>query len=148
MIFLGANVFFPKYTGDDSYYHNQDCYLKYPTLTNCNLTQQQEIGDKQSNCINNDEAARIIWENERNNYDGQKYTFIVLFNLIILLVALLVKKLNDSVCLGLFSGSIISTFASTLTYFDSKSRIGFIILVIIFIVALVFINKKKDSFLK
>ena len=30
MVFLGANVFFPKYTGTDSYYQGPDCYSKYP----------------------------------------------------------------------------------------------------------------------
>ncbi|MDP3698231.1 MAG: hypothetical protein Q8R47_01450, partial [Nanoarchaeota archaeon] len=32
MVFLGANVFFPQYTGTNAYFHGPytDCYGKYP----------------------------------------------------------------------------------------------------------------------
>lgn len=146
MVFLGANVFFSQYTGENSYYHGQDCYMKYPIPTTC--TNNTEVSEKLNNCTVVEEAARIKWEAERNDYDANKYTFMVLFNLIVLLIALLFKKLSDSVSIGLFTGTVVSTFASTIAYFDSNSKIGFVILVLTFIAALVYINRKKNVFLK
>lgn len=151
MVFLGANVFFSEYTGQYAYYRGDtDCYLKYPypaqpeTLTE---PQHAAIAENQRKCTLEDQKKQEEYDKAKQAYEGRKYTFIALFNLAVLLIALLVPLLKDSVVMGLFLGSTISTFASTIRFFDSKSRTGFIVLVITFLVMLYFINKKKDSFM-
>ncbi|MFH0700806.1 MAG: hypothetical protein V2A62_00045 [Candidatus Woesearchaeota archaeon] len=150
MVFLGANVFFPKYTGMDSYYQPSiDCYAKYPTSTSDKATSAEitAINDKQQKCTEEYQVAQREWEKAKNAYDGWKYVFIALFNLVILLLALFVP-FQDSIIMGLFMGSMIATFAATLGYFQSNSKIGFVVLVITFFVTLFFINRKKDNFVK
>jgi len=60
---------------------------------------------------------------------------------------LFLPRLQDSVSMGLFLGSIAATFGGTIRYFDSRSKMGFIVLVITFFIMLYFINKKKYSFI-
>ena len=73
--------------------------------------------------------------------------FIAGFNLAVLLLALFLPQLRESVLMGLFVGSVIATFSSTITYFNTNSRVGFSILVVTFFAVLYFINKKKETFL-
>ena len=148
MTFLGANVFFPKYTGSDSYYREpyEDCYMKFAYPINATEEQQQAIADNQRKCqqLNNDLQAE--WEAERNAYEGNKYVIVTVFNLLILLFALFVPLLQDSVVMGLFLGSLAATFGATMRYFNTNSKVGFAVLVVTFFVMIFFINKKKDSF--
>ncbi len=151
MVFLGANVFFPEYTGVNSYYQGpyMDCYGKHPYPQNPDaLTAEErtEIDTLQRECNLKNQQEQKEWESKKLEYEGTKYIFITIFNLLILLFALLMPKLQDSVTMGLFLGSIAATFGATLRYFDSRSKIGFIILVVTFFIMLFFINKKKDSF--
>lgn len=151
MVFLGANVFFPKYTSSQSYYQGQaaDCFQKYPYPANCvNMSEEDSaaFAKKQEQCQKEYNEKQQAWEQEKLNYEGTKYIFITLFNLIILLIALFIPMLQDSVTMGLFLGSIATTFGATIRYFDTRSKIGFIILVITFFVMLYFINRKKDTF--
>lgn len=150
MVFLGANVIFTKYTGTDSYYYStvpyQDCYLKYPVPEGTSTEKQQQLTAEQQTCEQENRAREQQWNQERNAYLGQKYVLVTLFNLAILLFALFVPKLQDSVIMGLFLGSIAATFGATIRYFDTNSKIGFAVVVITFFVMLYFINRKKDSF--
>ena len=151
MVFLGANVFFPEYTGTNSYYQGpgSDCYQKYPYPQNpdtLSTAQRTVIDDSQRKCQEEYVANQKKWEAEKLAYEGQKYVFIAIFNLLILLLALFLPTLQDSVTMGLFLGSIGATFGATLRYFDTQSKIGFIILVVTFFAMLFFINRKKDSF--
>ncbi len=150
MVFLGANVFFPKYTGTDSYFHYEynDCYQKYPipTTEKTSTEEQQKITKQQTDCQKEQQLTQQQWEQAKNQYEGMKYIFIIAFNLIILIIALFLPKLQDSVTMGLFLSSIVTTFGATIRYFDAKSKIGFIVLVITFFLTLFFINKKKDTF--
>ena len=150
MVFLGANVFFPKYTGTDSYYHGpySDCGAKYPYPVDEKIseTQRVAIAEHQQKCQEEYNKGQEEWEQGRLAYEGRKYVFIALFNLVILVLALILPKLQDSVMMGLFLGSIGATFGATLRYFDTRSKIGFGILVVTFFVMLYFINKKKDTF--
>ncbi len=151
MVFLGANVFFPEYTGANAHYQGLylDCYGKHPypqnpdTLTGAERTRIDEL---QRECSLKNQEEQRAWENKKLVYEGTKYVFVALFNLVILLLALFVPKLQDSVTMGLFLGSIGATFGATIRYFDTRSRIGFIILVVTFFAMLFFINRKKDSF--
>ncbi|MBS3122834.1 hypothetical protein J4434_08180 [Candidatus Woesearchaeota archaeon] len=157
MVFLGANVFYPEYTGTQSYYQGPyaDCYQKYPYPTKpttaadtvvISEADNAAISQKQEQCQKENQEKQLVWEQEKLNYEGTKYIFITLFNLVILLIALLIPVLQDSVTMGLFLGSIATTFGATIRYFDTRSKIGFIILVITFFAMLYFINRKKDSF--
>ena len=151
MVFVGANVFFPQYTGTNSYYHgpSQDCYQKYPYgVEPDKLTQPQReaIDANQRACQEDFNKEQEKFEQGKLAYEGTKYVFIAIFNLVILLLALFLPRLQDSVTMGLFLGSIAATFGATIHYFDTRSKIGFIILVITFLAMLFFINRKKDSF--
>ncbi len=149
MVFLGANVFFPEYTGTNSYYKPTiDCYSKFPTMDASKATEAQWtiITEKQQKCQEQQNLAQTQWESKKQAYDGQKYVFISLFNLIVLGLALFLPTLQDSVTMGLFLGSIGATFGATLGYFETRSKIGFIVLVITFFLTLYFINRKKDTF--
>lgn len=149
MVFLGANVFFPQYTGSDSYYTGTDCYGKYPYPVSEKTTpaEASAVTEKQQACNEEYQNALKAWETEKNAYEGKKYVFVTLFNLIVLLGALLIPLLQDSVILGLFLGSTISTFAATLRFFNTNSRVGFMLLVVTFIIVLFFVNRKKESFM-
>ena len=160
MVFLGANVFFPKYTGSESYYNYQgnDCYGKIPqpyVETKPNMTADElekvyhankQVSDAQAKCQQENDKLQRDWQDGKNAYEGNKYTFIAVFNLVILVFALFVT-LQDSIVLGLFLASIGSTFGSTMKYFDTRSMAGFLILVLTFFTTIYFINKKKDTFI-
>jgi hypothetical protein len=153
MTFLGANVFFPKYTGQDSYYRGpmDDCYIKYPypDMMTKNLTdsERQTLTENQRLCQEANMEKERLWQQEKNAYEGNKYVVVTIFNLLVLLFALLVPVLLDSVVMGLFLGSIAATFGATIRYFDTHSRIGFIVMVVTFFTMIYFINKKKDTFM-
>jgi len=150
MVFLGTNVFFPKYTGSNAYYRGyDDCYTKYPYPEKPETISQAErsaLDQHQRECQEEYQQKADAFEQEKLGYEGWKYVLIALFNLAILLMALFVPKLQDSVSMGLFLGSIAATFGATIRYFDTRSKIGFIILVVTFFVMLYFINRKKDTF--
>lgn len=169
MVFLGANVFFPKFTGSHSYYQPPaDCYGKYPYPEKLEVVtgaspvaeaQRTALDAQRQKCFEEQKAEQDKFDEEKRLYDGQKYVFITLFNLAILLLALFLplgketsqKKgtpapespQKESIILGLFVGSIIATFGATIQNFDSRSKVGFMILVIIFLAMLYFIYKRK-----
>ncbi|MEK6905015.1 MAG: hypothetical protein AABX24_01300 [Nanoarchaeota archaeon] len=152
MVFLGANVFFPEYTGTNAYYHGPytDCYGKYPYPVDSEKLSTPEravIDENQRKCNEEFQKVQEKFEEAKLSYEGRKYVFISLFNLGILLLALSLPKLQDSVTMGLFMGSIAATFGGTIRYFDTKSKIGFAILVVTFFAVLYFINRKKENFL-
>lgn len=150
MVFLGANVFFSEFTGQNAYYHDfDDCYGKYPYPTDVPTLDEAarlKMTEAQRKCQVQSRLAQERFESDKLAYDGMKYIFITLFNLAVLLLAVLLPQLRDSAAMGLFFGSVLSTFGATIRYFDTRSKIGFVILVITFFVMLFFINRKKDTF--
>lgn len=148
MVFLGANVFFPKYTGQNTYYQptGLDCYTKYLASDKLTTEQQTELNQKQAQCQKDQQQAQQTFEEQKQQYESSKYIFVTIFNLIILSLALFLPQLQDSVSMGLFVGSIATTFGATLRFFDTNSKIGFLILVITFFAMIFFINRKKDTF--
>jgi len=152
MVFLGANVLFPKYLDQSTYTGPYpSCYVPYTTVTeNMSAAErqaaEQRIYNMQMECQKQYDDAQVQWKEDKRLYEGMKYTAIALFNLAILVFALYFAPLEDSVILGLFLGSTVSTFASTSTYFDSRSLSGFFVLLVTFFVVIAFINKKKDTF--
>ena len=90
------------------------------------------------------QEERQQWEESKQTYEGGKYIFITAICLIALIAALFLP-LNSSIKWGLIVGSVLSAFIATLTFFRTKSIIGFIILVIVFIFVVIFINKQKNK---
>ena len=162
MVFLGANVFFPKYTGTDSYYQYKncpydDCYQKFQYKAGISDTERAALdiqvaacqktasaASEQCNKENND--AQVIWQKEKNQYESWKFVLVVSFSLVVLLIAAFLI-MSDSVMMGLFLGSVVSTLISTIQYFYTNSKIAFAVLVVLFAFMLVFISKRKGNFL-
>lgn len=141
LVFMGANVFFPEYTGSHSYYsYNKDCSYSP------NPKEAQPIFQQNQSCVDEQTLEQQAFERAKAQYEGNKYTFIVVLNLLVLLIALFVT-FDESVIIGLFLGSTLTSFISTWTYFSSQSRIGFAVLFVIFFVTIYFITKKRDIFL-
>ena len=138
LVFMGANVFFPEYTGSDSYYYSYKA---------CTLPADENGAYAQNDsCYEEQQAEQKAYEEAKAQYDGNKYIFIVVLNLIVLLIALFVS-LDESVLIGLFLGSTLTSFFSTWTYFSTQSKIGFGVLALIFFITIFFITKKKYIFL-
>jgi len=127
LVFMGANVFFPKYTGPNSYYPYQECSVSTPDATRI-------------------DKICIQFETEKNLYNSNKYIFIIVLSLVSLLIVSFLN-IENIIKLGIFIGATINTFVSTLIYFDTKSKIGFGILVLIFILIVYYINKNKNKML-
>ncbi len=140
LVFMGANVFFPEYAGSDSY---------YSPYKNCGFTTGEgstTIYEQNNTCMNEQQAEQKAFEQAKAKYDGNKYIFIVVLNLLVLLIALFIS-LDESVIIGLFLGSTLTSFFSTWTYFNTQSKIGFGVLFVIFFVTIYFITKKRNVFL-
>jgi len=133
---VGTNTFFPDYSNYDS-----GCFTKYPTPAmtpdgkgGVNDTVYQQAIDAQQAC---DKA----YQNAKNEYDAQKYIAITILNVLVLLLVIFVA-FNDSIRYGLFVGSAVSSFISILTYQQTRSKIGFLVMVVSFILAIWFISRE------
>lgn len=142
LVFMGANVFFPKYS--HYYQPTETCYKPYPADADRNKEAAVEYEKIQQECSFREQAAQRAFEEEKRSYDSQKYVFITAVNFIALLASIFIT-MDASVVFGLFIGSTIATFFSTWIYFDTRSKIGFGILVLIFIATVYFINKARTS---
>lgn len=139
LVFMGANVFFPEYTGSHSYYSGyRNCEVMKGSVAVPAYEQNQTCTDEQ-------QAAQNAFEQAKAKYDGNKYIFIVGLGLFVLLLALFIS-FDESVIIGLFLGSVLTSFFSTWIYFSTQSKIGFAILVVIFFITLFFITKLKNMF--
>ncbi|RME77360.1 hypothetical protein D6774_04760 [Candidatus Woesearchaeota archaeon] len=134
LVFMGANVFFEEKT-----YEWKDCFYPKPSE---NMTAQERA--EQQACADQNRAEQERIDKENNTIRGYKYVFVTLASLIALLVALFAPVL-DYVKNGLFMGAVLSSFFSTWTYFGSRSKVGFLILVVIFILSIWFINKTNKK---
>lgn len=134
MVFMGANVFFPEYT---------DYYDDYRS---CNM-EKSEAFQINDTCLEEQNIQREAYQEEQNKYNGNKYIFIVAFGLITLLLAFTIT-VESSIIVGLFLGAVLTSFFATWIYFNTQSKIGFGILVLIFFWSIYFINTKKKLFIK
>ncbi len=150
MVFLGANVFFPEYTGSNSYFQgSEDCYLKYPyPVADMTAAEQTKLTADQEACNARMREEMKIWEEKRAAYNGNKYAAIVGFNLLILLLALFIPW-AEVVRIGLFFGAVVTAFGATVNYWDyARSKIGFGLMLVVFFVVLWFVNKWAKDDLK
>src|SRR3989338_4795701 len=105
MVFLGANVFFPKYTGSESYFQPmKECYPRYAPSEKLAPEEQERISKQQQaeieQCNAEQRVQQLAWEKERAVYDGYKYMAIAAFNLVIILI-ILFTQFKDAVTMGL-----------------------------------------------
>lgn len=133
LAFMGANVFF-----EEEQYNWDNCY--YPKAVASEPTQTELDEQERCNKENQVEQERV---NDANKIvQGYKYVFVTILSLIALLVALFVPVVSY-IKQGLFLGAVLTAFFSTWTYFQARSKIGFVILVGIFVLSLGHINRKK-----
>lgn len=150
MVFLGSNVFFPKFTGSDSYFRGtEECYPRFAPSDKLPLEEQQRISDEQQKQINECQARmreqERIFNEERSVYNGWKYAFITGFNLIILLLIVFIA-FADAVTIGIFFGTVVTAFAATVTYWEyARTKLGFILMLITFFVVLYVVNKRART---
>jgi hypothetical protein len=153
MVFLGANVFFPKFTGtEDSFRGTQECYAQYPPNAQLTEAQQKSMTAEQeaktNACLATQRVAEQAWNEERNVYNGWKYSLITGFNLVILVLAMLLP-LADAVLMGVFIGTVVTAFAATVSYWDyARTKIGFILMVVTFFVVLYLVNRQAKKLLQ
>lgn len=138
IVFMGANVIFPQYN-DYDYYQGKHCYEPaYYPRTEPPTTEQQQAIDA---CIKEENDERKAYDEAKRKYDSWKYIFILGVNIVTLL-ALIAISLLTPIKIGLFAGIAISSFVSTMQYFQSKSIVGLVLVVVVFI-GTVFIIQKK-----
>ncbi len=153
MVFLGANVFFPKFTGTESYFRGtEECYPRYPISEKLAPPEQQQLADEQqaktNECLARMRVEEQKWNEERNVYNGWKYAAITAFNLIILIVALFLPW-QDAVLMGLFFGTVVTAFSATVSYWEyARTKLGFILMLATFFVVLYVVNKRTQKLLK
>jgi hypothetical protein len=150
MVFLGSNVFFPKFTGSDSYFRGtEECYPRFAPSDKLPVEEQQRISDEQQKQINEcNERMRAqekIFNDERAVYNGWKYAGITGFNLLILLLIVLIT-FTDAVTIGIFFGTVVTAFAATVSYWEyARTKIGFVLMLITFFVVLFIVNKRART---
>lgn len=150
MVFLGSNVFFPKFTGSDSYFRGtEECYPRFAPSDKLPLEEQQRISNEQQQQINECQSRmreqERLFNEERAVYNGWKYAFITGFNLIILLLILFIA-FTDAVTIGIFFGTVVTAFAATVTYWEyARTKLGFILMLITFFVVLYIVNKRART---
>ena len=135
MVFMGTNVFFPAF---DEPYPGRGCF-RAPSED----VDRAELDA----CLTEEKATIRAYEKERRQYDSWKYIVVVSINLIVLLI-LLFATLDSSVVIGLFLGLTIATFIATVRYLDTRSKLGFGVLVGLFVLTIYFITKHKKVFMK
>jgi uncharacterized integral membrane protein len=153
MVFLGANVFFPKFTGTESYFRGtEECYPRYPISEKLAPVEQQALAEEQQAKINECLAEQRVleqqWNEERSVYNGWKYAAITGFNLVILLL-IVFMTFTDAVSMGIFFGTVVTAFAATVSYWDyARTKIGFVLMLITFFVVLFIVNKRARTLIE
>jgi len=127
-VFLGVNLFFDTIEND----------CRYPiakiNTSNEELTQNE---DKYQDCFS-------TYQDLRNTQNGWKYVIILIVtNLTI--VALFITRPKNSIKLGLFFGTVITSFIATLIALNAKSIIGFILMVLFIILIIIQISRFKKN---
>jgi len=150
MVFLGSNVFFPKFTGSESYFRGtEECYPRFAPSDKLPLAEQQQVADRQQQQINECQARmreeEKIFNDERAVYNGWKYAGITGFNLLILLLIVFIA-FTDAVTIGIFFGTVVTAVAATVSYWDyARTKIGFVLMLITFFVVLFIVNKRART---
>lgn len=147
MVFLGANVFFPKFTGSESYFRGtEECYPRYPVAGEKLAPEAEQA--RINECLARQRVEEQKWNEERSVYNGWKYAAITGFNLVNLLLVVFIA-FTDAVSMGIFFGTVVTAFAATVGYWEyARTKIGFILMLVTFFVVLFIVNKRAKSFIE
>lgn len=139
MVFLGVNTLFPELP-ENTCYDRYDRAVPIPVgkpqyeMTESELLEEQLRQEETRTCY-------AQWQVERRKAEASRYVGIMLISLFASLALLL--PLETSVTYGLFLGVVITAFTGTVRYIDSRSLIGFVLLITLFIVVIAFIQRQK-----
>lgn len=136
LVFLGVNTFFPEDPVND-------CY-KFQLPVNCKEAENVTVCEQAS--LEDQEEMNLCYEeyeNERQKHDGNKYVVLMLICVITSFVMLM--SLDKSVKYGLFIGVVITAFSGTMQYIESRSLIGFILMVVLFVVIIYFVQRNSKK---
>jgi len=133
MVFMAVNTFFPETP-------RNECYNFYPVDRNLTEPEKVEYNEEMRQCEED-------YREQRTKYDSWKFIVIMMINIIA--VFFMLTNIDKSVIFGLFFGVVITAFIATMSYMESRSVIGFALLVLLFGLIIYFVNKmskNKDKF--
>jgi hypothetical protein len=140
MVFLGVNTFFPKEPANTCYNNMFPVAPKEGPLTQEEQAQynadQQKYNEEQQVC-------QTAWDAARIQYDGMKYIVIMIICIIASFTMLL--NLDKSIIYGLFFGVVITAFSGTIAYIQARSIVGFILMVVLFILIIVWVQRERQK---
>jgi hypothetical protein len=136
LVFIGVNTFYPDNPNYNDYYRYDTCY------TYDNIEKPSVLNET---CYEEQLAEQKVYEQDRKNYEGTKYSLLILLNLLVLGIAMYVT-LQGSVVVGLFLGAVLTTIISSFMYIESESKLGFLLLFVMFLSTIIFISKKSKIF--
>jgi hypothetical protein len=145
LVFIGVRTFLPEYT---DYYDRvyKDCYMYQPSVEGMSLEERVEQQHVYEECYEEQRAAEQAWEEEKRGYDVWKY-LVVLGIVFITLGLVIFVPLDGTIRVGLFVGAAISIFVATMQYFETESKLAFVLLVVVFGLVL-FVIQKREKFFK
>lgn len=132
MVYMGVNTFFPKTPRDTCY----DTSVPMKMQENATDEQWIEYNRKMTECENS-------YQDEREKYDGWKFIVIMIINIVFAFVMLL--NLDKSIIFGLFFGVVITAFTATIRYIESRTIIGFFLLIVLFGIIIYFVNSMRNK---
>jgi len=83
------------------------------------------------------------YDKQKTKYDSWKFIVIMIISIIAAFVMLI--KLDKSIIFGLFFGVVITAFTATINYMESRSVIGFALLVFLFGLIIYFVNRMSKD---
>lgn len=134
MVYLGINTFFPD-TPTDRCYEAVPVPRCLPEDEGC-LQKEQLSSKERQDCYDKQQQ-------EKREYEGKKY--IVLMIICLLTSLIMLTKIEQSVIYGLFFGVVITAFTGTIRYIDSKSMIGFFLMVALFLIIILFVQRFRKK---
>lgn len=126
MVFMAVNTFFPETPINTCY-----SFKPYPLGENITDVERDQYNREMQEC-------QEKYDEQKTKYDGWKFIVIMLINIIAALFMLM--KLDKSIIFGLFFGIVITAFTATINYMQSRSVLGFILLVFLFGLIVYFVN--------
>ncbi len=138
MVFLGVNTFFPELPENTCHGYYYDDYRVAMPLErqDCNCTslaEQEAYQIEQQECF-------AQYEDDRRSAEAMRYVGVMILSLLGSLVMLL--PVERSISYGLFIGVVFTAFIATIRYIDTRSKLGFALLVALFALIVAFIQKK------
>jgi uncharacterized protein (DUF983 family) len=128
IVFMAVNTFFPETP-------RNTCYSIKPFP----VGESENIIDAEREQYNQEmQECQEKYDEQRTKYDGWKFIAIMVINIIAALFMLM--KVDKSIIFGLFFGVVITAFTAAINYMQSRSVVGFILLVFLFGLIVYFVN--------